>query len=123
MGSLVDITLVNRWNVGRVSDAVLFMLGNCGLRSLVSMLDALPMVVLVSRLLLSGVIYPARNSVATYKPVAAAVSTKPTFFLTLCDGYTQFTQFEFCSTAVARLHTTPTNPYINRKVYVLSLIF
>lgn len=75
MGSLVDITLVNRWNVGRVSDAVLFMLGNCGLRSLVSMLDALPMVVLVSRLLLSGVIYPARNSVATYKPVAAVVST------------------------------------------------
>lgn len=43
--------------------------------------------------------------------------------LTLCDGGTQFTQFEFCSTAVARLHTTPTNPYINRKVYVLSLIF
>lgn len=81
MGSLVDITLVDRWNVGRVSDAVLFMLGNCGLRSLVSMLDALPMVVLVSRLLLSGVIYPARNSVATYKPVAAAVSTKPPFFL------------------------------------------
>ena len=76
MGSLVDITLVNRWNVGRVSDAVLFMLGNCGLRSLVSMLDALPMVVLVSRLLLSGVIYPARNSVATYKPVAAAVNPR-----------------------------------------------
>lgn len=39
------------------------------------------------------------------------------------NGGTRFTIFEFCSTAVARLHTTPTNPYINRKVYVLSLIF
>lgn len=46
--------------------------------------------------------------------------------LTLCDGgtrFTIFTIFEFCSTAVARVHTTPTNPYINRKVYVISLIF
>jgi hypothetical protein len=53
-GSLVDIALVNRWNVGHVSDAVLFLLGNCGLRSLVAMLDALPMVVLVSRLAIPG---------------------------------------------------------------------
>lgn len=43
--------------------------------------DALPMVVLVSRIPLSGVIYPARNSVTTYKPFAAAVSTKSPFFL------------------------------------------
>lgn len=43
--------------------------------------------------------------------------------LTLWDGHTYFTYFEFCSTTVARLRTTPANPYINRKVFVLSLIF
>lgn len=49
-GAIIDIILINRWNVGYVDDKVVFMLGNCGLRSLIAMLDALPMVILISRL-------------------------------------------------------------------------
>ena len=53
-GALVDIILVNRWNVTVISDKSLFLLGNCAVRSLVGMLDSLPAVVLVSRLVRGG---------------------------------------------------------------------
>lgn len=53
-GAIIDVVLVNRWNVGIVDDKVVFMLGNCGLRSCIAMLDALPMVILVSRLTPKG---------------------------------------------------------------------
>ena len=53
-GAAIDIILVNRWNVGVISDKALFLLGNCAVRSLVGMLDSLPGIILVSRLVRGG---------------------------------------------------------------------